>query len=78
MEALLAAYRTGARRAWRLLSDRAVTAGLRADQVAAFAELVFAYIDELSAARARPAMPTSWRRRGACGSGCWSGWPVSW
>jgi len=52
MEALLAAYRTGARRAWRLLSDRAVTAGLRADQVAAFAELVFAYIDELSAASA--------------------------
>jgi hypothetical protein len=50
MEALLAAYRTGARRAWRLLSDRAVAAGLRADQVAAFAELVFAYIDELSAA----------------------------
>ena len=47
MEALLAAYRTGARRAWRLLSDRAVAAGLRADQVAAFAELVFAYIDEL-------------------------------
>ena len=52
MEALLAAYRTGARRAWRLLSDRAVAAGLRADQVAAFAELVFAYIDELSASSA--------------------------
>ncbi len=52
MEALLAAYRTGARVAWRLLSDRAVAAGLRADQVAAFAELVFAYIDELSAASA--------------------------
>ena len=52
MEALLAAYRTGARRAWRLLSDRAVAAGRRADPVAAFAELVFAYIDELSAASA--------------------------
>ncbi len=52
MEALLAAYRMGARRAWRLLSDRAVEAGLPAVQVAAFAELVFAYIDELSASSA--------------------------
>ncbi len=52
MEALLAAYRMGARVAWRGLSDRAVSAGLPAGQVAQFAELVFAYIDELSAASA--------------------------
>jgi hypothetical protein len=52
MEALLAAYRTGARVAWRSLSERAVASGLPAEQVAAFAELVFAYIDELSAASA--------------------------
>ncbi len=52
MEALLAAYRMGARVAWRGLSDRAVEAGLPAEQVAHFAELVFAYIDELSAASA--------------------------
>jgi hypothetical protein len=52
MEALLAAYRMGARVAWRGLSDRAVAAGLPAAQVAQFAEMVFAYIDELSAASA--------------------------
>jgi hypothetical protein len=49
MDALLAAYRVGARVAWRGLSDAAVTAGLSADRVVTFAELVFAYIDELSA-----------------------------
>jgi hypothetical protein len=52
MEALLAAYRMGARVAWRGLSERAVGAGLPAVEVARFAELVFAYIDELSAASA--------------------------
>ncbi|GGF37417.1 hypothetical protein GCM10011519_08690 [Marmoricola endophyticus] len=50
MEALLAAYRVGARVAWRSLAERAVTAGMGGEQVASFAELVFAYIDELSAA----------------------------
>lgn len=50
MEALLAAYRVGARVAWREMSATAVTANLPADQLARFAELVFAYIDELSAA----------------------------
>jgi len=50
MDALLAAYRVGARVAWRELSGTAVTAGLGADTLAKFAELVFAYIDELSAA----------------------------
>ena len=50
MDALLAAYRVGARVSWRELSTTAVEAGLAADTLAKFAELVFAYIDELSAA----------------------------
>ena len=50
MDALLAAYRVGARVAWRELSATAVEGGLPAWTVAQFAELVFAYIDQLSAA----------------------------
>jgi hypothetical protein len=50
MDALLAAYRVGARVAWRELARAAADAGIRADTMAQFAELVFAYIDELSAA----------------------------
>ena len=49
-DALLSAYRVGARVAWRELAETAVTAGVPADMLADFAELVFAYIDELSAA----------------------------
>jgi hypothetical protein len=49
IDALLSAYRVGARVAWRELSAAAVDAGLPAATVAEFAELVFAYIDELSA-----------------------------
>ncbi|GII23399.1 PucR family transcriptional regulator [Planosporangium mesophilum] len=52
MDALLAAYRVGARVAWRHLSGTAVAAGLGVDAVARFAELVFAYIDQLSASSA--------------------------
>ncbi len=51
-EALLAAYRVGAREAWRQLAARAAARGLDAEQMARFAELVFAYIDELSDASA--------------------------
>jgi hypothetical protein len=50
MDALLAAYRVGARVAWRELSRAAAEADVGADTMAQFAELVFAYIDELSAA----------------------------
>jgi hypothetical protein len=50
MDALLAAYRVGARVAWREMADAAAHAGLHAQTMAQFAELVFAYIDELSAA----------------------------
>jgi hypothetical protein len=49
-DALLSAYRVGARVAWRELAETAVTSGVPADVLASFAELVFAYIDELSAA----------------------------
>src|SRR4051794_31430091 len=49
-EALLAAYRIGARVAWRDMSTIAVGVGVDADTLVGFAELVFAYIDELSAA----------------------------
>lgn len=49
MDALQAAYRVGARVSWREMSAAAVSAGMPADTVAQFAELVFAYIDELSA-----------------------------
>ena len=50
MDALLAAYRVGARVAWRELAGLAAQAGVEATTMAQFAELVFAYIDELSAA----------------------------
>lgn len=49
MDALLAAYRVGARVAWRGLASVAAQAGLTASELVAFAELVFAYIDQLSA-----------------------------
>ena len=49
-DALLSAYRIGARVSWREMSASAVRSGIDADTLAAFAELVFAYIDELSAA----------------------------
>lgn len=48
IDALLAAYRVGAGVAWRELSSTAVANGLPAAGIARFAELVFAFIDELS------------------------------
>jgi hypothetical protein len=50
IDALLSAYRVGARVAWRELSETAVDRGLPPLMIARFADLVFAYIDELSAA----------------------------
>jgi hypothetical protein len=49
-EALLAAFRIGARVSWREMSTTAVRNGTEAEALVGFAELVFAYIDELSAA----------------------------
>jgi hypothetical protein len=48
MEALLAAYRIGARVAWRRVAEVARGAGLGEEALAALAESIFAYIDELS------------------------------
>ena len=50
VDALLSAYRLGARVAWREMSTVAVAQQVDAENLARFAELVFAYIDELSAA----------------------------
>jgi len=47
-EALLAAYRIGARVAWRQLSSTAVAAGLQPEALVELAALVFAWIDEVS------------------------------
>lgn len=49
IDALLAAYRVGARVAWQGLSATALEAGLDGATIARFAEMVFAFIDELSA-----------------------------
>ncbi len=49
MDILLSAYRIGARASWRELSRVAKDAGISIDLLSRFAELVFAYIDELSA-----------------------------
>lgn len=50
MDGLLAAYRVGARVAWRDLSAELLRRPVPSDTVARIAELVFAYIDRLSAA----------------------------
>jgi PucR C-terminal helix-turn-helix domain len=50
MDALLAAYRVGARVSWREMAGAAAAADMPVTTMVKFAELVFAYIDELSAA----------------------------
>ena len=50
LDALLAAYRLGARVAWRRLAEAGVRAGLAPEVLYRLAESIFAYIDELSAA----------------------------
>ena len=52
MEALLAAYRIGARVAWRRVAEAARAAALGEEVLARLAESIFAYIDELPAASA--------------------------
>src|SRR5829696_7688129 len=49
LEALLAAYRVGARLAWRRFVEAGVAGGLSAEAIYALGEAIFAYIDELSA-----------------------------
>jgi hypothetical protein len=53
LEALLAAYRVGARVAWRGAVRAAREAGFGADTLSTLAEAIFAYIDELSARSAQ-------------------------
>jgi hypothetical protein len=53
LEALLAAYRVGARSAWRATVRAAREAGFGADTLSVLAEAIFAYIDELSARSAQ-------------------------
>ena len=52
LEALLAAYRVGARVAWRRAAARARELEIDDEMLALLAESIFAYIDELSAASA--------------------------
>ncbi|MCG7594569.1 helix-turn-helix domain-containing protein [Mycobacterium sp. PSTR-4-N] len=49
-EVQLAAYRVGARELWRDWSSLAVRDGIDRDQISAFAEMFFAYLDQISAA----------------------------
>jgi PucR C-terminal helix-turn-helix domain len=49
LDVLLAAYRVGARVAWRRFSAAGVAAGLQPQTLYLLAESIFAYIDELSA-----------------------------
>src|SRR3954471_23845371 len=49
LDALLAAYRVGARVAWRRLVDAATAGGLAPETIYDLGETVFAYIDEISA-----------------------------
>src|SRR3954466_4757192 len=48
LDALLAAYRVGARVAWRRLVDAATAGGLPPDTIYDLGEAVFAYIDKIS------------------------------
>ena len=49
LDALLAAYRLGARVSWRRLAETAIAAGVEPGALVVLAEAVFAYIDEISA-----------------------------
>jgi hypothetical protein len=49
LESLLAAYRVGARVAWRRLAHVGLAEGVAPEMLVLFAESIFAYIDELSA-----------------------------
>jgi hypothetical protein len=49
LDALLAAYRVGARVAWRRLARAGTAAGVEPETMNLLAEAIFAYIDELSA-----------------------------
>lgn len=53
MEALLAAYRIGARVAWERMSSLALTNSMPTERLVSLAEAIFVYIDEISAVSAQ-------------------------
>ena len=53
LDALLAAYRTGARVSWEHMSHAAMTNGVGPQELVVLAESIFVYIDELSGASAQ-------------------------
>lgn len=53
LEALLSAYRIGARLAWERMSGTAVSSGVSTPELVTLAEAIFVYIDEISAASAQ-------------------------
>ncbi len=53
LDALLAAYRTGARVSWEIMSESALAADLAPRALVGLAESIFVYIDELSGASAQ-------------------------
>ena len=63
LDALLAAYRVGARLAWRRFVAAGVAGGLAADALYALGEAIFAYIDEISAESAEGSPKSSPSRR---------------
>ncbi|GAA0578551.1 helix-turn-helix domain-containing protein [Streptomyces crystallinus] len=67
LDALQAAYRLGARVAWRRYARAARRAGVGADQVVLLAEAVFAHIDEISAVSVRGYAEAQADKAGALG-----------
>ncbi|MFC0847404.1 PucR family transcriptional regulator [Streptomyces noboritoensis] len=67
LDALQAAYRLGARVAWRRYARAARRAGMGADQVVLLAEAVFAHIDEISAVSVRGYAEAQADKAGALG-----------
>ncbi len=53
LDALLSAYRVGARVAWRTVGDHAVAAGASASTLVELADMLFSYIDGMSALSVR-------------------------
>ena len=78
LDALLAAYRLGARVSWRRVAEIAIDAGVDRRTLALLAEAVFAYIDELTALSGRGLRGGEQSvAAGETCSGAVGGWPSS-
>jgi hypothetical protein len=64
LDALLAAYRVGARVAWRHMGAAGVAAGVSPERLVTLADAIFTYIDQLSAESAEGHAQESARRAG--------------